>query len=44
MKTQNITTAQKLSFSKQTISNFTGSDTPVSNKFLTTTIDTRFGF
>lgn len=43
MKIQNITIAQKLLVSKQTISNFNGKETFTSHKFFTTTIDTRFG-
>jgi hypothetical protein len=44
MKIQNITIAQKLSVSKQTISNFSGNEASASQKFLTTTIDTILGF
>jgi hypothetical protein len=44
MKIQNITIAQKLSVSKQTIVNFTGNEAVASNKLYTTTIDTGFGF
>jgi hypothetical protein len=44
MKIQNITIAQKLSVSKQTISNFNGNTAYSSQKFFTTTIDTAFGF